>query len=174
MSPGEADAAWTIAALGLGGNLGDRRGNLAAALAALASDPSIRIEAVSCLYETAPWGKTDQPAFLNAAVRIATRLDPLALLDRVLGVERGLGRERRDPWGPRSIDIDILVYGEARIASARLTVPHPHLHRRAFALAPLADVMPEAEIAGRRPGDWLSGLGEAGIERVAGPDWRDS
>lgn len=176
MSGGAAEAqpqGWTGAVLGLGGNLGDRRANLARAAGCLAADPDIRLEAASALYETAPWGKTDQPPFLNAALAIATGLAPLALLDRALAIEKRLGRDRREAWGPRLIDIDILLYGEAEVLAAGLTVPHPHLHARAFALAPLLDVRPNAMLRGRPAGDWLADLADSGIRRIAGPEWAE-
>ena len=102
-----ADGAPVEAVLGLGGNLGDRRGFIGRALQALDERPGIRFAAVSAIYETEPWGKTDQPPFLNAAARIATTLPPRALLEAAIAVERSLGRERGERWGPRTIDIDI-------------------------------------------------------------------
>jgi 2-amino-4-hydroxy-6-hydroxymethyldihydropteridine diphosphokinase len=158
--------------LGLGANLGDRRRTLAAALRRLAEQPGIRVAAVSALYETPPWGKTDQPAFLNAAARIETSLSPRALLDLALEVERSLGRERGERWGPRTLDIDILLFGEEGIDEPGLHVPHPRLHERAFALAPLVDVMPEAEIARRPAAEWLALADSAGMARLAGPGWQ--
>lgn len=160
----------TVAALGLGANIGDRVGQLRAAIAKLPR-PGLRVAAVSALYETPPWGKTDQPAFLNAAVRIETALSARALLDCVLGVERQLGRNRDEKWGPRTIDIDILLFGAETISEAGLQVPHPHLQARAFALTPLADVMPETRFAGRSVAEWLARAETAGIDRVAEPGW---
>ena len=161
----------TVAILGLGGNIGDSREVLAAALDLLAQRPGIRVEAVSALYRTPPWGKTDQPAFLNAAARVETSLTPRGLLDAVLGVERQLGRERRERWGPRTIDMDILLFGDEAIDGPGLHIPHPYLTERAFALAPLVDVMPEAALSGRRAADWLAVADRAGMIRLAGPDW---
>jgi 2-amino-4-hydroxy-6-hydroxymethyldihydropteridine diphosphokinase len=161
----------TEAVLGLGGNLGDRRAYLAAALAALAADPRIRVLAVSPLYETPPWGKTDQPPFLNAALRIDTTLSPRGLLDAVLAVEAKLGRRRTERWGPRVVDIDILVFGDAALDEPGLHVPHPRLLERAFALRPLVDVAPAAELFGRAARTWLSGLDLAGMREVAPAGW---
>ena len=161
----------TTAVLGLGANLGDRRANLAAALDRLSEEADIVVEAVSALYETPPWGKTDQPAFLNAAARIETSLAPRALLKAILDVERRLGRERGERWGPRPIDIDILLFGTAEIDESGLQVPHPRLHERAFALAPLVDVLPESVIAGRPAAEWLFEADSAGMARVAGQGW---
>jgi 2-amino-4-hydroxy-6-hydroxymethyldihydropteridine diphosphokinase len=161
----------TVAVLGLGGNVGDSRALIAAAIDRLAAHPAIEVEAVSALYETPPWGKTDQPAFLNAAARIGTTLAPRALLAAVLEVERRLGRERTERWGPRTIDIDILTFGSEIVDEPGLHLPHPHLHERAFALAPLVDVLPEAEIAGRSATEWLAEADKAGMRRLADPGW---
>jgi 2-amino-4-hydroxy-6-hydroxymethyldihydropteridine diphosphokinase len=161
----------TVAVLGLGGNLGDTRRLMAAAVDRLAARPGIRVEAVSSLYETPPWGKTDQPAFLNAAARIDTGLSPRDLLATILDVERELGRERGERWGPRSVDIDILLFGMEAIDEPGLHVPHPRLAERAFALQPLVDVMPDAAFAGRRAAAWLEAADRAGMKRLAGPEW---
>ena len=134
----------TRAYVGVGANLGDRRAAIEAAVALLEG-----VVAVSELRETDPVGVTDQPAFLNGAVAIETALSARELLDRLLEVERKLGRERRDRWGPRTIDLDLLVYGDETIDEPGLTVPHPRLHERRFALEPLADLDPALEVPGR-------------------------
>jgi 2-amino-4-hydroxy-6-hydroxymethyldihydropteridine diphosphokinase len=162
----------TVAVLGLGGNIGDTRSLMAAAIECLARNPEIELQAVSALYHTPPWGKTDQPPFLNAAVKIETELSPQALLRTVLGVEQQLGRERAERWGPRTIDIDILLYGVIAIDEPGLRIPHPRLKERAFALAPLVDVFPDAEMSGRRAKDWLADSDRAGMERLAEPGWQ--
>jgi len=161
----------TDAVLGLGGNIGEPRRAMAEAIDALSANPAIDVEAVSALYRTPPWGKTDQPAFLNAAVRIDTHLTPRALLTEVLGIEQRLGRERNDRWGPRSIDIDILLFGEAEIDEPGLHVPHPRLAERAFALAPLVDVLPDAVFLGRTAAEWLALSDRSGMTRLAEPGW---
>ena len=161
----------TLAVLGLGGNLGDPRTQIAAAIRSLAQYPAIQVRAVSALYETPPWGKTDQPSFLNAAMLVMTELSAQALLDTILRVEQQLGRQREERWGPRTVDIDILLFGEESIDEPGLHVPHPRLHERAFALAPLADVMPEARFGGRSAAEWLADADMAGIRRVAEPGW---
>ena len=161
------------AVLGLGGNVGERRAALAAAVAALRAHPGIDVMAASPLYESAPWGVTDQQDFLNAAVRVETSLAPSALLSAILAVEVSLGRERRQKWGPRVIDIDILVYGEERIDIPGLTIPHPYLTERIFALAPLIDVMPAAKIGERPARLWLAQLERTGLKQVSGPQWAD-
>ena len=162
----------TVAVLGLGGNIGETRKLLAAAVDRLAQQPGIRVEAVSALYHTLPWGKTDQPPFLNAAARIDTSLSARGLLATVLSVERQLGRERGERWGPRTVDIDILLFGDQAIDEPGLHIPHPRLTERAFALAPLVDVMPNAELSGRPAADWLNAADRAGVVRLAEPGWQ--
>jgi 2-amino-4-hydroxy-6-hydroxymethyldihydropteridine diphosphokinase len=161
----------TVAIVGLGGNLGDTRGLMAAALRLLAQHPDIEVTAVSPLYETPPWGKTDQPAFRNAAARLDTRLSCRALLEAILQVETELGRERGERWGPRTVDIDILLFGDETVDEPGLHVPHPRLGERAFALQPLVDVAPDASFAGRRAADWLAEADRSGLMRLAGREW---
>jgi 2-amino-4-hydroxy-6-hydroxymethyldihydropteridine diphosphokinase len=163
----------TEVALGLGGNIGDSRTLMAKALRELASTPGVTLMAVSALYETPPWGKTDQPPFLNAAALIETTLSPRALLDAILDVERKLGRQRTERWGPRTVDIDILLVGDDAIDEPGLKIPHPHLHERAFALRPLVEVMPNAAFGGRRAEEWLAETDRSGMKRMAGPGWAD-
>ena len=127
--------------LALGTNLGDRPANLEAALAAL--PPAVRVVERSSIYETAPWGITDQPAFLNMAVKGETKLAPRALLARLKHLERDLGRQPSVRYGPRLIDIDILFYDDLMLDSPGLTIPHARLHERAFVLAPLAEIAPD-------------------------------
>jgi 2-amino-4-hydroxy-6-hydroxymethyldihydropteridine diphosphokinase len=134
----------TLAYVGVGSNLGDREGTIRAAVAALPG-----VVAVSELRETDPVGVTEQPAFLNGAVALETRLSPRDLLEALLAVERDLGRERRERWGPRTIDLDLLLYGGQTIDEPGLTVPHPRLHERRFALEPLAELDPELVVPGR-------------------------
>ena len=144
----------TRAYVGVGSNLGDREATIRAAVAALPG-----VVAVSTLRETEPVGVVEQPAFLNGAVVLETELPPRELLALLLAVERDLGRERRERWGPRSIDLDLLVYGDVSVDEPGLTVPHPRLHERRFALEPLAELDPELGIPGRgRVRDLLSGL----------------
>lgn len=161
----------TAAVVGLGGNIGDTRALMAAAVAKLAQHPEIAVEAVSALYETPPWGKTDQPPFLNAAARLETTLTPRALLETLLSIERALGRHRAERWGPRTLDLDVLLFGHGEVDEPGLQIPHPHLHERAFALRPLIDVMPDAAFAGRRADAWLSALPQSGIREVSPSGW---
>jgi 2-amino-4-hydroxy-6-hydroxymethyldihydropteridine diphosphokinase len=123
----------------LGTNLGDRSQNLADAVSSLArkAGPLVRESAV---YQTAAWGKTDQPWFLNQAIELATTLDPFRLLSTILDLEMQLGRERIEKWGERRIDIDILLYNNQLIHTRDLIVPHPQLEHRRFALTPLAEI----------------------------------
>jgi len=131
-----------FAYIGLGSNLGDRRAMIAGALERL------QPRRVSTIIETAPWGVVDQPHFLNAVAEIDAELAPPALLDRLLEIERELGRVRRQKWGPRSIDLDLLLFGDRRIVSPVLTVPHPRLHLRLFVLEGLAELCPDLIVPG--------------------------
>jgi 2-amino-4-hydroxy-6-hydroxymethyldihydropteridine diphosphokinase len=134
----------TRAYVGVGANLGDREATIEAAIAALPG-----VVAVSTLRETDPVGLVDQPRFLNGAVALETMLSARELLDTLLAIEHRLGRERRERWGPRTIDLDLLLYGDETIAEPGLGVPHPRLHERRFALEPLAELDPDLEIPGR-------------------------
>ena len=141
----------TTAYIGLGANLGDREATLRRALELLDGRPGITVAAVSTLRETDPVGRLDQPRFLNGAARLETDLPPRALLDALLDVERELGRERTVRWGPRTVDLDLLVHGELELDEDGLTVPHPRLHERRFALEPLAELAPGLVVPGRGP-----------------------
>lgn len=155
------------ALLALGGNIGDVRAAFERAIAMLCSG-EVRLLARSSDYRTPPWGITDQPPFVNAAISVATSLSPQALLARVQNVERALGRDRKSErhWGPRPIDIDILAYDDVVLREADLTLPHPHLFERAFVLLPLAEIGADRVIAGRRVGDALAGVDVRGIEKL--------
>lgn len=128
--------------LSLGTNMGDRYANLKAALHLLRSTDEIVIDKVSSIYETAPVGYTDQPAFLNMAVQVRTSLTAEKLLEVCLSVEQKLGRVREFKWGPRIIDLDILLYNQDNIKSEKLIIPHPRMHERAFVLVPLIEINP--------------------------------
>ncbi|TMF43049.1 MAG: 2-amino-4-hydroxy-6-hydroxymethyldihydropteridine diphosphokinase, partial [Chloroflexi bacterium] len=128
--------------LGLGSNLGDRRGNLAAALQRLRE--VFEITSVSSVYDTEPVGFADQPRFLNIVLKGQTALDPEALLDYVKQIEAKLGRQPSFRYGPRPIDIDILLYDDLHIEQDNLTIPHPRMAERAFVLVPLAEIAPES------------------------------
>lgn len=137
--------------VGIGSNLGDREGNLRRAVELLAAEDGIEVVSVSEIRETDPVGPVEQGPFLNGAVRIETDLGPHELLARLLAVEQRLGRVRAERWGPRTIDLDLLLYGNEVVDEPGLTVPHPRLHERRFALEPLADLAPGLEIPGKGP-----------------------
>jgi 2-amino-4-hydroxy-6-hydroxymethyldihydropteridine diphosphokinase len=142
----------TRAYVGLGSNLGDREQTLRRALDLLAAAPRLEVVAVSTLRETEPVGYVEQPPFLNGAAVVETELPPSELLDRLLEIERELGRTRAGPrFGPRTVDLDLLVYGDRVLEEPGLTVPHPRLHERAFALEPLAELDPGLVVPGRGP-----------------------
>jgi 2-amino-4-hydroxy-6-hydroxymethyldihydropteridine diphosphokinase len=138
--------------IGLGANLGERAATLRRALDLLGETPGVSIVAVSQLRETEPIGFLAQPEFLNGAAAVETELSPRDLLDRLLEIERELGRTRDGPrYGPRLIDLDLLVYGDRLIDEPGLTVPHPRLHERRFALEPLAELDPGLVAPGLGP-----------------------
>lgn len=153
--------------VGLGSNLGDPIATVHAAIDALSRVPGTRLSRVSRLYRSPAWGHTDQADFVNAVALLDTGLAPRALLDGMLAIERAFGRERRERWGPRILDLDLLLYGDSIVVQPGLQVPHPHLHERAFALVPLLEVEPDAVIPGLGPArDALSALACEAIEAV--------
>ncbi len=158
------------AVIGLGANVGDPLGQLRAAIAAIGRLPATALVAVSSFYRTAPLGYVDQPDFLNAAVVIETTLEPLALLAALQAIEAAAGRRRSFPNAPRPLDLDLLLYDDRRIEAPGLAVPHPRLHERAFALAPLVELDPNAVIPGYgRARDLLAALTGQRLERLACP-----
>ncbi|KAF1692492.1 2-amino-4-hydroxy-6-hydroxymethyldihydropteridine diphosphokinase [Pseudoxanthomonas koreensis] len=165
------------ACIGLGANLGRPVEGLRAAAAALAALPDTRLLALSRFYRTPAWGRLDQPDFVNAAALLRTRLAPLALLEALLRIEREAGRERDadSRWGPRVLDLDLLLYGGRVLDLPGLRVPHPHLHERAFAMVPLAEIAPAEPFPGHGTvADALRGLdpgqsGAGAIEPLDGP-----
>ncbi|MCZ4092723.1 2-amino-4-hydroxy-6-hydroxymethyldihydropteridine diphosphokinase [Sinorhizobium psoraleae] len=163
---------WRHATLGLGGNLGDPPQAMAQALHALDARPDCRITAVSRLYRTPPWGKTDQAWFFNACAEVETVLDPETLLDTCLDIERAMKRVRKERWGPRTIDIDVLTFDGVNSASEKLELPHPRMTMRGFVLMPLADFAADLLIEGRTVREWLGNADVTGIEVADGdPDW---
>jgi 2-amino-4-hydroxy-6-hydroxymethyldihydropteridine diphosphokinase len=156
------------ALIALGGNVGDVRETLDRAIVEFCDGDSVRLLARSSDYHTPPWGKTDQPAFINACIAVDTTLPPQALLARAQATERAFGRDRarETRWGPRTLDIDLIAYGDLALDTAELTLPHPRLFERAFVLAPLAEIAGDRTVAGSRIADAAAGLDRAGIERL--------
>jgi 2-amino-4-hydroxy-6-hydroxymethyldihydropteridine diphosphokinase len=146
--------------VGLGGNLGDRESYLRGAVERLRSEPDVEVVGVSRVRETEPVGYRDQPRFLNAVVALETTLSARALLARLLAIERDLGRERTGPrYGPRTIDLDLLVHGDEWVDEPGLVVPHPRLAERRFVLEPLVELAPDLVLPdGRRAADLLAAL----------------
>jgi 2-amino-4-hydroxy-6-hydroxymethyldihydropteridine diphosphokinase len=138
--------------VGVGANLGDRERTIRRALELLGEQPGVEVVAVSALRETDPVGYLDQPRFLNGAAELRTSLEPRALLAALLAVERDLGRTREGPrFGPRAIDLDLLLYDDVVLDEPGLTLPHPRLHERRFALEPLSELAPGLEVPGCGP-----------------------
>jgi len=152
------------AILGLGSNIGSKRENIARALAGLAAFDGIDVVKRSRDYKTPPWGETDQDWFVNTCVLVNTTLTPYELLARCLSIEREMGRERGRKWGPRVIDLDILVFGELEICESDLVVPHPYITERAFVLAPLVEIAPDLLLKGKTVQQWLNDVSLKGIE----------
>jgi len=159
--------------LGLGGNVGDVLANMAAALQSLDAHEYIRVVAVSGVYKTPPWGITDQDWFLNCCAKIETHITPLELLNVCLDIEVKLKRKRMVRWGPRSVDIDILLFGDIHVDSVKLTIPHPRMHERAFVMLPLSDIAPKLVVEQKRVIDWVQVLDDSDISDVEtdGKDW---
>jgi 2-amino-4-hydroxy-6-hydroxymethyldihydropteridine diphosphokinase len=157
--------------LALGSNLGERRENLQGALDALFDAPGLDFRAVSPVYETRPVGGPEQPDYLNAVVTADTAIPARTILDRAHGVEEALQRVREVRWGPRTIDVDLIVVGDEISDDPELILPHPRAHERAFVLAPWHDIDPDAEIPGRgRVADLLGAIGLDGVRRAAGSE----
>ncbi|MEM6462064.1 MAG: 2-amino-4-hydroxy-6-hydroxymethyldihydropteridine diphosphokinase [Pseudomonadota bacterium] len=153
--------------LGLGGNIGDPALSMASALQLLDEHRQIDVTAVSRLYRTPPWGKTDQDWFFNSCACVSTSLSPHDLLAVCLKTERRLKRIRRERWGPRIIDIDILTYDTAAVNDAQLTIPHPHMHERAFVLMPLMDISTGISVNDKGLAEWLLLAERSDIEIVS-------
>jgi 2-amino-4-hydroxy-6-hydroxymethyldihydropteridine diphosphokinase len=156
--------------LGLGANLGDRQATLRTARERLAA--AVTLERCSSLYETPPWGVTDQPAFLNAVCQAQTALSAPELLALLKDLERDLGRTAGIRWGPRLIDLDILLFDDLMLATPTLTIPHPHLHERAFVLIPLREIAPDLRhpLLGVSIAELAGTLADSGLQRL-GQRW---
>lgn len=150
--------------MALGSNLRDPGGQLRAGVAALGRLPQTRVEVCSSFYASAPVGYADQPDFVNAVAAISTGLSARELLDALLAIERNQGRVRELPNGPRTLDLDIVLYGNHTICEPGLTVPHPRMRERAFVMVPLAEIAPDAEVPGLgRVRDLLDGVDRASV-----------
>jgi len=157
----------TRVTIALGGNLGNRLENLQGGLDALFDAPGLALVAVSPVYQTAPVGGPQQPDYLNAVLIATTTLPAHAVLERCQGVEAVFGRVRDEAWGPRTLDLDIIVYGDVVSDDPELTLPHPRAHERAFVLAPWHDIDPDAEIPSwGQVSDLLAKVGSADIQRL--------
>lgn len=167
----------TTAGIGLGANIGQPIRAIREAIVDLGKLPDTRVERVSRLYRTPAWGRVDQPNFINAAVWLQTRLGAPTLLRHLLDIERKAGRQRETEtasrrWGPRVLDLDLLLYGESTFNQPGLRVPHPFLHERAFVLVPLAEIAPDAPFPGHGTvAEALRAVDATGIEAVV--DERD-
>lgn len=157
--------------LGLGSNLGDKVSNCLRALEDLSSSGQNNIQAISSLYKTEPIGYREQDWFINCVAEVITPLSPRSLLQLLQGVEERMGRSRTFRWGPRVIDLDILLYGAEVIEEADLIIPHPHLHERGFVLIPLAELAPDLihPVLKKTVKELRKGIEEGGVEFYAAP-----
>jgi len=156
------------ALIALGGNVGDARLTFARAIPMICSRAQGTLSARSSDYRTPPWGKPDQPPFINACIAIETPLAPAALLGVLQEIEREFGRDRpvEAHWGPRTLDLDILAYDDQQVDLPGLTIPHPRLFERAFVLVPLAEIAPDRAIGGQTPRQALAKVATTGITRL--------
>ncbi|WP_421849239.1 2-amino-4-hydroxy-6-hydroxymethyldihydropteridine diphosphokinase [Oricola sp.] len=155
-----------IAVLGLGGNVGEVPETMRGALLRLDAQPQCHVIGASSVYRTPPWGPVEQDWFHNACATIRTRLSPEALLACVLETERAFGRVRDQRWGPRTLDIDILMYGDMEVSNDDLTIPHPRMTDRAFVMVPLAEIAADLELGGRYVRDIAAGFADEPLERT--------
>jgi 2-amino-4-hydroxy-6-hydroxymethyldihydropteridine diphosphokinase len=153
-----------VAILGIGSNVGDGIRNIEEAISRLTADTELELVARSKLYRTAPWGVTDQAAFVNACISVRTSLKPRHLLEHCLGVENAMGRVRTLRWGPRIIDVDILTYDALAVDEPDLVIPHPRITERAFVLIPMKDVAPDLRIEGEKIETLLERLDSADVQ----------
>jgi 2-amino-4-hydroxy-6-hydroxymethyldihydropteridine diphosphokinase len=152
--------------IALGSNLGDKAANIERAISLLTEMRDVKLVDRSRNYATEPWGKTDQDWFINAAIAVTTKLAPKDLLSRCKEIERRMGRVPTEKWGPRIIDLDLLVYGNVVMDDPVLVLPHPHIGARAFVLAPLMDIAPDRVIAGKSVRDMYAAIDATGVRAV--------
>ena len=155
--------------VGMGGNIGDVANTLMEAIWALEALPQTSVRSQSDLYRSPPWGRADQAEFINAVVELQTRLAARVLLDSLIGIEEIFGRVRNldERWGPRTLDLDLLVYGDQIIQTPGLCIPHPHLHERGFVLVPLAQIAPKLDVPGQgRVADLLAAIDASNITAI--------
>lgn len=152
--------------LALGSNIGDKTGHLREAVRRLDRVAGIRVQRASGIYRTPPWGNENQDWFANGVIAVETTLSPEALLEAALEVERAMGRQRDLRWGPRLIDIDLLLHGDARRSGAQLSLPHPAMTQRAFVLVPLAEIAPALMLEGESVAAHLARLDRTGIKPI--------
>lgn len=157
--------------IALGGNVGDVRATFDKAVANICGMAQATLIARSSDYSTPPWGEEQQDRFINACIEIETNLDPHALLFTLHKIEKKFGRDRANEkrWGPRTLDLDIIAYDDAKLDKLELTLPHPRLFERAFVLVPLAEIAPDRDIGGRTPRQALADVPAQGIERLSDP-----
>lgn len=160
------DASEVSALIGLGGNVGDVVGSMQRAINAIEIRQDCSVSAVSKVYQTPPWGITDQDWFYNACAEVQTSLSPGALLDLLLTIELAQGRVRDQRWGPRTLDLDIIAFGDEKIETERLTIPHPRMGERAFVILPLMDICPDRIIGGKSVKNYAAGLDRSGIKEA--------
>jgi len=153
-----SEPGWHRAWIGLGGNIGDVRSNLKEAVINLGSLPKVTVRERSPVYKTPPWGITDQDWFLNACIEVQTSFSPVQLLEACLSIETALNRKRDVRWGPRTIDLDILIYEGLEMHTDALTLPHPRMHERGFVMKPLSDIAPDLLVRGTTVHLWMERL----------------
>ncbi len=160
-------AVWQPAYVGIGSNLDDPAARVRRAFGQLGDLPRTRLVAVSSLWRTPPVGPVDQPPFVNAVAGLLTQLAPRVLLEALLEAERAQGRRREIRWGPRTLDLDLLVHGQVMREEPGLTLPHPEMTRRAFVLYPLAELAPDLQVPGKGPvAGWLARVDGVGLQRL--------
>jgi 2-amino-4-hydroxy-6-hydroxymethyldihydropteridine diphosphokinase len=167
MTSGKGAASGFDCIIALGSNLGDKTGNIDRAIALLTEPSDIRLLARSRNFATEPWGKLDQDWFVNACIAVATKLSPRELLARCKDIELRMGRIATEKWGPRLIDLDLLIYREREVAEPDLVLPHPHMAERAFVLAPLMDIAPDLVLHGKSVRALYDAVDHAGVRPLS-------